>query len=88
MARTVRFKGFHIDLLFTLPVPPGFPAEKSRVRMADAVPKEAIGAVMVIARDMITTLSTAISEADPFKGWAPFAGGIDVQPDYEIIDTP
>lgn len=87
---TYRFKGYDAWITYTLPVPPGTPALKERVQVGDNIPREAVLSTLIAMQALLNSLQQTMApvSGSPFDGWAPFAGGTEIQPDYEVIVTP
>ncbi len=71
---------YDVTVYYTTPVPPGFTAEKQRVKIADGIPYAEVAATVEHIRVMMDDLKAVFTDADPYKGWAPFVFGFSVAP--------
>lgn len=79
------FNGFDVVVKYTVPVPPGFTATKERVTIGNNVKKEEVAGLLVAIHQMMQDIADAFKDADPYKGWAPFSYGTEVQPDWTFV---
>lgn len=90
MAVKWTFLGFDVYVTYTLPVPPGGTAIKERVKVADNIPTYAAAlAQQNAARVMLEDIGRSLTDVgSPMEGWAPFAYGTTLVPDYLKTDVP